>query len=185
MTGRINHYKCLWQCQIFHILTVGNAIPHLLLLHQILCHCIKVLDCIKHTHYQDDGKALGMPLSALSTLWQLPRYTHRPHTFSVHTYSHIHIAQVAVQIFNDMCMLAAVEYGQRPCVALVPYIGICWIDGDSSQVHHEVADKDGAHALAQQVKDSLHTLPNGSPTLACCGKRTALHLHATPSHRNS
>lgn len=53
-----------------------------------------------------------------------------------------------------MCVLAAVEDGQWPCIALVPHIGICWIDGDSSQVNHEVAGKDGAHALAQQVKDS-------------------------------
>ena len=72
-------------------------------------------------------------------------------------HSHIHVAQVAVEVFNDVCMLAAVEDGQRPCIALVPHIGICWIDGNSSQVHHEMTSKDGTHALAQQVKDSLHT----------------------------
>lgn len=52
-----------------------------------------------------------------------------------------------MQVFNDVCVLAAVEDGQGPCVALVPYVGICWVDGDSSQVHHEVAGKDGAHTL--------------------------------------
>lgn len=51
-----------------------------------------------------------------------------------------------MQVFNDMRMLAAVEDGQGPRVALVPHIGICWIDGDSSQVHHKVASKDGPHA---------------------------------------
>lgn len=105
--------------------------------------------------YQDDYKALGMPLSALRS----HEHTHHPHTLSVHTYSHIYVAQIAVQVFNDMCVLAAVENGQGPCIALVPHVGICWIDGDSCQVHHEVASKDGAHALAQQVKGSLHTVP--------------------------
>lgn len=69
-----------------------------------------------------------------------------------------------MQVFNDVCMLAAVENGQGACIALVPHIGICWIDGDSSQVNHKVAGKDGAHALAQKVKDSLHTLLAGSPS---------------------
>lgn len=64
-----------------------------------------------------------------------------------------------------MCVLLAVEDGQGPCIALVPHVGICWIDGDSSQVHHEMASEDGAHALAQQVKDSLHTLPAETPPL--------------------
>lgn len=82
------------------------------------------------------------------------RGTLATHTPSAHTHSHIYVAQVAVQIFNDMCVLATVEDGQWPCIALVPHIGICWIDGDSSQVNHEMASKDGAHALAQQVKDS-------------------------------
>lgn len=79
-------------------------------------------------------------------------------------HSHVHVAQVAVQVFNDMCMLAAVEDRERPRVALVPHIGICWIDGDSSQVHHKVASKDGPHALAQQVKDSVRALQTRSPT---------------------
>lgn len=45
-----------------------------------------------------------------------------------------------------MCVLAAVEDRQGSRIALVPHIGICWIDGDSSQVHHKVASKDGTHA---------------------------------------
>lgn len=121
--------------------------------------------------------------SALSSLWQLPRHTHCPHTPSDHMHLHIHIAQIAVQVFNDVCMLAAVEDGQGPCITLVSHVGICWIDGDSSQVYHKVASKDGAHALAQQVKDSLHILPAGSPTPASCDERAALHLHVTPSER--
>lgn len=68
-----------------------------------------------------------------------------------------------MQVFNDMCVLAAVEDGQGPCIALDPHVGICWIDGDSNQMHHEVTSKDGAHALAQQVKGSLHTLPAETP----------------------
>lgn len=86
-------------------------------------------------------------------------------------HSHIHVAQVAVQVFNDMCMLAAVEDRQGPRIALVPHIGICWIDGDSSQVYHKVASKDGTHALAQQVKDSVRTLQTKSPT-HFLGRRT-------------
>lgn len=126
-----------------------------------------------------------MLLSALSSLWQLPRHTHCPHTLSDHMHLHIYVTQIAVQVFNDMRMLAAVEDGQGPCIALVPYVGICWIDGDSSQVYHKVASKDGAHALAQQVKDSLHILAAGSPTPASCDERAALHLRVTPLYRDS
>lgn len=121
---------------------------------------------VKHVCYQGDYKALGMPPSALSSHDSSPgTLIARPH--SVHTHSHIHVAQIAVQVFNDMCVLASVEDGQGPCIALVPHVGICWIDGDSSQVHHEVASKDGAHALAQQVKGSLHTLPAVTPPHPC------------------
>lgn len=116
--------------------------------------------------------ATGTPLSALSSPWQLPGHAPRPHAHSAHTHSHIHVAQVAVQVFNDMCVLATVEDGQGPCIALAAHIGICRVDGDSSQVHHKVAGKDGAHALAPQVKDSLHMLA-GSPTPASRAERTA------------
>lgn len=130
-----------------------------LLRNPILCHAIKVLDCIKHEGSEASGMAVK-PRHPLSTVHPI---AHSAAT-RTHTHSHIHVAQVAVQVFNDMCVLASVEDGQGPRIALVPHVGICWIDGDGGQVHHKVAGKDGAHALAQQVKDSLHTLPAGSPT---------------------
>lgn len=96
----------------------------------------------------------------LTPLWPPNSHAVTP----THGHSHIHIAQVAVQVFNDVRVLAAVEDGQGPRVALVPHISICWVYGDGSEMHQQVANKDGPHALAQQVKDSLYTLQAEVPT---------------------
>lgn len=146
--------------------------PHLLR-NPILCHAIKVLDCIKH----EGSEASGMSVKPWHPLSTIHPTAHSAAT-STHTHSHIHVTQVAVQVFNDMCVLASVEDGQGPRIALVPHVGICWIDGDGGQVHHKVASKDGAHALAQQVKDSLHSAGWESRPVPC-SQRTP-HCHASP-----
>jgi len=62
-------------------------------------------------------------------------------------YSHIHLAQVAVAVLDDACVLGAVKHGDRPSVALHPYAVVGWVHRHGHDVHAQMAHEYDASTL--------------------------------------
>lgn len=66
---------------------------------------------------------------------------------SAASYSHVHLAQVAVAVLNDVGVFGAVEHGDRAFVALGSDVVVGRVDGHGHDVDTQVTDEHDARAL--------------------------------------
>lgn len=65
-------------------------------------------------------------------------------------YSHVHLAQVAVAVLDDMCVFGAVKHGDWTLVALGSDVAVSWVDGHGHHVDTQVTGEHDARALTHR-----------------------------------
>lgn len=64
--------------------------------------------------------------------------------------SHVHLAQVAVAVLDDVCVFGAIKRGYWTPVALGPDVAVGWVDRHGHHVDTQVTDEHDAGALTHR-----------------------------------
>ena len=87
-------------------------------------------------------------------------------------YSHIHLAQVAVAVLDDVCVFGAVEGGNRSSVCFGPHAVVGGVDGDRHHMDAQVTHEHDARTLTHTLRIT-HTHLQHHTVIQVCYKPAA------------